>query len=228
MQGGKWRKAHMEYMITEFRGPLIFVMHRYFFPPSAITSQFSRVKSYRFGDGRTVAIPAPWDGSAFQMFGLSTFMQEDRNPSWHAFLTNAVAIEIDFSKRHGLPGFLSESYTGNGSEYAGRCGIPDIAATDDPRLIDAPSLYTLGAAYQIAPAPVEKFLADNWDAISALFTDHGPWEGFNVTKKEPVRFQTTSHTLSLILGLTGTAPENMKRYLESRKLSVTHPKLAAP
>ncbi len=224
-QDGKWKKAHMEYLATEFRGPLIFVTSRYSFPQSAITSQFFRAKSYRFADGRVANMPAPWDGSAFQMFGLSTFMQEERDPTWRTFLTNAVAVEIDFSKRHGLPGFLSESYTGNGTEYTGRCGIPDIAATDDSRLIDAPSLYSLGAAYQIAPAAMENFFAANWEAISGLFTDHGCWEGYNVTRREPVLFQTTSHTLALILGLTGTAPGNARRYFEFKQISPALPRL---
>ena len=95
----------------------------------------------------------------------------------------------------------------------------EITVNRRPRITDTPSLYTLGPAYAIAPAKVEKFLAANWPAVSGLFTDHGPWEGFNVTRQEPIRFQTTAHTLSLALGLLGTGSEQMARYLESKGLT---------
>ena len=88
-----------------------------------------------------------------------------------------------------------------------------------PRITDAASLYTLGVAYRLAPAKIEQFLAANWPVISKLQTDHGPWEGFNITKQQPIEFQTSAHTLALILGILGTGPENMKRYLDFKRLS---------
>src|SRR5205807_7668420 len=117
-----------------------------------------------------------------------------------------------------LPGFLSESYTGLGAQYTGNVGIPEIAVTPRPRITDAASLYTLGVAYTIAPDRTERFLAGNWPVVSKLLTDHGPWEGFNVTRQEVIRFQTAPHTLSLILGVLGTGSEQMKRYLDARGL----------
>jgi hypothetical protein len=134
-------------------------------------------------------------------------------------MENFVAIEIDFAKRKGLPGFLSESYTGRGVEYTGHVGVAEIAVTPKPRLTDSASLYTLGAAYAIAPAKIEKFLADNWRIVSKLFTEHGPWEGYNISSKKVIKFQTTAHTLSLVLGFIGTGSEHMKRYLDSKNLS---------
>src|SRR5205814_8002926 len=78
--------------------------------------------------------------------------------------------------------------------------------------------YTLGAAYSVAPERVERFLAENWPVISKLLTEHGPWEGFNTTKQEVIRFQTSAHTFALILGLLGTSSDHMKRYLDSKGL----------
>src|SRR5262249_35711775 len=86
------------------------------------------------------------------------------------------------------------------------------------RITDAASLYTLGAAYTVAPEQVERFLGANWPVVEKLLTDHGPWEGYNVTRKEAIRFQTTAHTLSLALGFLGTGSEQMTRYLASREL----------
>ena len=92
----------------------------------------------------------------------------------------------------------------------------------------APSLYTLGVAYTIAPDKVEKFQEEHWPMISGLFTEHGPWEGWNTAGNEIIPYQTTVHTLSLILGGIGSAQENMQRYLEHRNLSWALERLYEP
>jgi hypothetical protein len=76
----------------------------------------------------------------------------------------------------------------------------------------------LGAASQIAPDQIEHFLETNWPAISRLFTKHGPWEGFDTKRHTAIKYQTTAHTLALILGGIGSAPDNMRRYLEFKGL----------
>jgi len=210
-QGG-WTTGHMDYFVNEFRAPAIFVSARYGLPPDAIRNLGFKVKPYRMQAGSTVFALAPWDGSAFQAMGLGLMLRELDYPAWRELLTNVVDIEIDYAARKQLPGFLSESYTGDGVKYTGAVGIPEITVNPKPRITDVGSLYTLGVAYTIAPEKVERFLGANWPVISSLLTDHGPWEGFNVTKGEVIRFQTTAHTLSLILGILATGPENMSRY----------------
>jgi len=104
------------------------------------------------------------------------------------------------------------------ARYTGKVGVAEIAVTPKPRITDAASLDTMGAAYAIAPEKIEKFLTDNWPIISKLLTDHGPWEGYNISSSQVIKFQTTAHTLSLVLGFIGTGSEHMKRYLDSKKL----------
>ncbi|MEI7850598.1 MAG: hypothetical protein WCH86_02070 [Kiritimatiellales bacterium] len=210
---GKWIVGHMDYFVNEFRGPLLFVVQRFDLPVDAIRNSGVKIKPYRMADGRDVYTLATWHGSSFQSLGLSLFMQELDAPGWRENLENSVEIELDFSTRHKLPGFLSEAYSGKGVEYTGDIGIPDVAVTDQARITDAPSLYTLGVAYSIAPDKIEAFLSKHWKTINRLFTDHGPWEGYNTTKNEVIKFQTTAHTLALILGGIGSAEENMQRYL---------------
>ncbi len=210
---GKWIVGHMDYFVNEFRGPLLFVVQRFDLPPDAVKNAGFKTKPYRMADGRDLYTLATWHGSSFQSLGLSLFMQELDAPGWRENLENSVDIELDFSTRHKLPGFLSEAYSGNGVEYTGDIGIPDVAVTDHPRITNAPSLYTLGVAYSIAPDKIEAFLAANRKKIEQLFTDHGPWEGYNTTRNETVQFQTAAHTLALILGGIGSAEENMQRYL---------------
>jgi hypothetical protein len=139
-----------------------------------------------------------------------------------------VDIELDFSGRNGLPGLLSEAYSGNGTEYTGLIGIPDLAVTDRPLNTRAPSLYSLGVAYSIAPEKVEGFLQGHWPMISGLFTPHGPWEGWDMSTRRVIPYQTTVHTLSMILGGIDSAQENMRRYLEEKGLVAPLEALYAP
>jgi hypothetical protein len=210
---GKWITGRMNYFVNEFRGPLCFVVQRFDFPADAVKNSGFKIKPYRMTDGRDLYTLATWHGSSFQSLGLSLFMQELDVPGWRENLENSVAINLDFASRNKLPGFLSEAYSGNGVEYTGDIGIPDVAVTDHPRITDAPSLYTLGVAYEVAPDQVEELLSKHWKSIRQLFTGHGPWEGFNTTQNQVIEFQTTAHTLALILGGIGSAEENMQRYL---------------
>jgi hypothetical protein len=216
---GKRTIGHMDYMVNEFRGPATFIATRFHLPVDAIKNLGFKTKPYQMKDGRTLFTLAPWEGSAFQAMGLSLSLGETNRPSWRTLLQNVVAIEIDFASKKGLPGFLSESYTGDGTQYSGSVGIPEITVSPRPRITDAASLYTLGVAYSIAPNEVEGFLKANWPAIQQLFTDHGPWEGYNIARRETIQFQTTAHTLALILGLIGQGSANMERYLDSKNLN---------
>jgi hypothetical protein len=215
---GNWVYGQMNYFINEFRGPWTFAVLRYGLPTASIRNAGFKIKPYRYKDGRDTYAPAAWDGSAFQLLGLSLFMEELANPAWRANLETLVDIELDFSTTHGLPGFLSESYSGNGTEYTGLIGIADIAVTDKPLITHSPSLYTLGVAYMIAPERTERFLQAHWPRVSGLFTAHGPWEGWNTATNRVIPFQTTVHTLSLILGGINSAQENMRRYLDAHDL----------
>lgn len=216
---GKWRTGHMDYMVNEFRLPTAFVVARHHLPVEALANLGFKIKPYRLAERGTAHVLAPWEGSAFQAIGLSASAADLRTPSWRHLLHSMIDVQIDFATRRSLPGFLSESYTGNGVQYTGYVGIPAITVSSTPRITDAPSLYTLGVAYTLAPRRIELFLGEHWPTISTLLTDHGPWEGYNVSQQEPIAFQTSAHTFSLLLGLLGTAPENLHRYLDSRGLA---------
>jgi hypothetical protein len=215
---GKWVTGHVDYLVNEFRGPATFVVTRFGLPIAAIKNLGFKMKPYLMQDARDVFVLAPWEGSAFQALGLELAMTELERPSWRKLLENVVDVEIDYSMRNKLPGFLSESYSGEGVQYTGSVGIPEITVSPLPRITDAASLYTLGAAYSVAPEKIEQFLAANWPLISSLLTEHGPWEGLKGANQEVIRFQTTAHTLALILGLLGTGSDHMKAYLESKGL----------
>lgn len=216
---GQWTLGHQDYLINEFRGPAAFVVLRFGLPVATLGNLGFKVKPYRTAGGKDIYSLAAWEGSAFQSLGLSVWSGEVSSRSWKTLLEAAVDVQIDYTTKYKLPGFLSESYTGNGFQYTGAVGIPAVAVNPQPRITDVASLYTLGPAYTVAPDKVERYLAANWPGISAALTDHGPWEGTNVSKREVVRCQTTAHTLALALGLLGTAPGQMDRYLESRGLT---------
>jgi hypothetical protein len=215
---GRWTTGHVDYLVNEFRGPATFIVSRFGLPLDAIRNLGFKIKPYRMRDGREVHVLAPWEGSAFQALGLELSMTELDRPSWRRLLEDVIDVELDYAARRQLPGLLSESYSGEGVQYTGFIGIPEITVSPRPRIRDAASLYTLGTAYTVAPEKIERFLAANWPVMTKLFTEHGPWEGFNTTRQEVIQFQTSAHTLSLILGLLGTASDSMKRYLDSRGL----------
>ncbi|MBV8487275.1 MAG: hypothetical protein JO161_03245, partial [Planctomycetaceae bacterium] len=198
---GKWVTGHVDYLVNEFRGPATFVVTRFALPLEAIGNLGFKMKSYPMQNAPGLPVLAPWEGSAFQALGLDLSMTELERPSWRTLLENLVRVEVDYSRRNKLPGFLSESYSGEGLQYTGSIGIPEITVSSLPRITDAASLYTLGTAYAVAPQEIEHFLAANWPAISELLTPHGPWEGYNSGRKQVIQFQTTAHTLALILGL---------------------------
>jgi hypothetical protein len=225
---GNWVRGQMNFLINEFRGPWVFAVLRYGLPEVSIRNAGFKMKPYRKSDGEWIHSLAAWDGSAFQLLGLSLFMQEHLNPGWKRCLQNIVEIELDYARRRGFPGFLSEAYSGNGAEYTGYIGIPELAVTDKPLITHTPSLYTLGVSYLVAPEKIEKFLWGQWPTISRLFTEHGPWEGYDVSAQEAIRFQTTVHTLSLILGGAGSSHENMRRYLDLKGLYGLLEKLYRP
>ena len=216
---GQWVTGHMDYLVNEFRAPATFVTLRFGLPLATIEHLGFKMKSYRLRDGCELHALAPWEGSSFQALGLGLWLTEPDRPSWRRLLRNVVAIELDYAERHGLPGFLSESYTGRGVQYTGDVGIPEIAVSLSPRITDIASLYTLGPAYTVAPEAIERFLAANWPVLQQLLTDHGPWEGYNVSTREVIRFQTTAHTLGLALGLLGTTSDHMERYLAAAGLA---------
>ncbi len=215
---GNWVVGHQNYFINEFRGPFMFCFLKYGWPINSIKNASFKMMPYRMADGRELYTLATWHGSSFQALGLTQFMNELSYPGWAENMKNQVAIEVDFATKLGNPGFLSESYSGRGVEYTGDVGVPDIAVSQDERIIDAPSLYTLGVSYMVAPEKIENFLKANWQGVSALFTDHGPWEGTLTSTGEPIKFQTSAHTMSLILGGINTGNLNMQRYLAAHGL----------
>ncbi len=215
---GNWRVAYSDYLVNEFRGPTQFVITRFGLPADGLANLGFHMKGWTTADGRTLHTLAPYDGSAFQCFGLSLFMGERAVPAWRAILENAVDLELDYARRFNLPGFLSESYTGRGTEYASGCGIPELAVAGEGRLTHAPSLYTLGIAHALRRDGVEALLRDHWTTVAGLLTEHGPWEGYDVLKARPVEFQTTAHTAALLLGALDTADGHMAAYLERKGL----------
>ena len=215
---GQWQVAYSDYLANEFRGPTHFVIARFGLPADGLAHLGFQMKGWTLADGRTLHALAPYDGSAFQSFGLALSLGERAVPAWRTLLENAADLHLDYAQRHQLPGLLSESYSGRGTEYTGRCGIPELAVAGEGRLTHAPSLYTLGIAHALRPQAVEDLLRDRWDDVRKLLTDHGPWEGYDTAHRRPVQFQTAAHTMALILGVLDTADRNLAAYVAAHGL----------
>ncbi len=204
----------MDYFVNEFRAGHVRWPIRFGVSAAAIRDLGFKVKPYTTRDGKVLRTVAPVGGLGVPGavdLGISLRRAKARAGAAAGRRRrhrNRLRPHARDCARASSPG----TYTGEGVQYTGAVGIPEITVSPRPRITDAASLYTLGVAYTVAPAKVERFLAANWPIISGLFTDHGPWEGHTLTRREPIRVQTTAHTLSLILGLLGTGPDHMKRH----------------
>jgi hypothetical protein len=216
---GVFQEAHMNSFINEFRAPWTFVVLYYDLNPASLANAAFKIKPYPHSSGKDIYSLATWDGSAFQFLGLTNFLRDQDNPAWNELMTIAAKIHLDFSKQHQLPGLLSESYTGNKTQYTGHVGLPSNCISSEHRITDAASLYALGVASLYQAEEVEELLKRHWSIIKSLMTDHGPWEGYNTTQNEIIKFQTSAHTLALSLGLLKTGPANMKCFLDKNKLN---------
>ena len=95
---GNFTVGHMNYLVNEFRGPLMFVTLRHGFPALAVANMGFTIKPYRNQSGKDVYTLATWDGSAFEAFGLTLFMQELRTAGWRKNLENAVDVRTGFCR----------------------------------------------------------------------------------------------------------------------------------
>jgi len=82
-----------------------------------------------------------------------------------------------------------------------------------------PSVYNLGAAYMFRPAEVEALLQGLIAAHRDLISDHGLWEGKNMAYDKVVQEQVFNNVTTFVLGMTGTGPSYMTRYLENINLT---------
>jgi hypothetical protein len=98
-------------------------------------------------------------------------------------------------------------------------GIKEIALAQPDSVETTPSIYNLGAAHMFRPAQVETLLQGIIANHRDLISSHGLWEGVNMTSGTVVHEQVFNNMVTFILGMTGTGPAYMKRYLENKGLA---------
>lgn len=217
---GEWvggNNSYIDYFADEFRGALTFLAIRYNYPDEVYTANEIATTVYTLSDGSTLESVMPWDGGAFQVLWPTLLMPETDDTLLQKMHENFVQVALDHAIANDLPGFLSASYA-DLNEYAGNAGITALSANPAPRNEQVASLYTLGAAYQIAPTEIAVFLETIFTNYPELVSAHGLWEGVNTATGEVIDEQIVANVTSLVLGLAGTSPSYMKDYLASRNL----------
>ena len=96
-------------------------------------------------------------------------------------------------------------------------GINEIALISTVET--TPSVYNLGAAYMFRPAGVEALLQGLIAGHKELVSSHGLWEGENMSSGKVVNEQVFNNMTTFILGMNGTGPSYMTRYLENKGLT---------
>ena len=148
-------------------------------------------------------------------WGWACRSTELESPSWRTLLGNVGRRRDRLRRAQGPAGLPLRVVHRRRRPVHGRASAsPRSPSRPGPRITDAASLYCLGVAYTIAPDKVERFLAANWPVVSTLLTDHGPWEGYNVTRQraDPVP-DLGAHPVADPRPARHR-PANMKRYAE--------------
>ncbi|OGX11172.1 MAG: hypothetical protein A2351_02880 [Omnitrophica bacterium RIFOXYB12_FULL_50_7] len=201
---------------SEFRAGTEFLMLRFNYADSVYSQLVTDIVHYSTQAGSDLYVAKTWDGGAFQMLWPTLLMPETDIPALSQILQNFVTAALDFSNKNNLPGFLSASYCSSG--YCSTAGIDQLSMNTVVQNERATSLYTLGAAHMIKPLEVEQFLDNILKQYPSLLTSHGLWEGYDKNTSQIVQEQIVTNVATFVLGMAGTGPLNMTRYLQSRNL----------
>ena len=218
---GKWTTGHVDYLVNEFRGPATFVVAPV--RPAPRCDQEPGLQDEAVPDARRARSSTRWPpGRA----------RRSRPWGWASAMTRARSAELAHAA--GERGRRSRSTTPRGTSSP--ASSPSRTRGERHpvhRQRRHPRHHRLAPAADhrrgVALHPGRRLhdrararSSSSWrrtgPIVSKLLTDHGPWEGYNVTRHEVIPFQTTAHTLALILGLLGTGSDHMKRYLDSKGL----------
>jgi len=83
-----------------------------------------------------------------------------------------------------------------------------------------PSVYSLGGAHMFRPEAVDAMLDDILEHHRDLISEHGLWEGKNVSYGGRVVYeQVFNNIVTFVVGMTGNGPDYMARYLDAKGLS---------
>ena len=226
---GNWVTGQMNYFINEFRGPWTFVVLRYGLPVATIRNAGFKIKPYRQGDGSDRHALAAWDGSAFQLLGLSLFMQElgnsrletqPRGPGGH----RAGLLGPQRAAGPPVRGLQRQRDRIHGADRDPRAGRHrQTPSSPTPR----PSI-PLGSPIRSPPRRWSGFSIGIGRGSQGSSPPTAPGRAGRHRTDRVIPYQTTVHTLALILGGIGTAQENMRRYLEEKGLQGQLETLYAP
>jgi hypothetical protein len=98
-------------------------------------------------------------------------------------------------------------------------GIREIAWNQWECVEATPSVYNLGAAYMFRPEQTEALLQGLIAGHPDLVSAHGLWEGKNMVSGKVVNEQVFNNVTTFVLGMTGTGPSYITRYLENKNLT---------
>jgi hypothetical protein len=130
------------------------------------------------------------------------------------FVTQGSGASLDMSLYSFV--LMDETYK---IVYNFPLGIKEIALDQDSIVETTPSVYNLGAAYMFRPAQVESLLQGLIAGHRDLVSNHGMWEGKNMIYGKVVGEQVFNNMVTFTLGMVGTGPSYMNRYLENKGLT---------
>jgi hypothetical protein len=183
-------------------------------PESAFLNLAAAHRPYRFADGSTREVPAPWNGGLFQNswnVGYEAAFA-DRVPELARANADLLDAAEDEARRAGRRGFLSASAVPGPREYDGTLGAAALAEHPAEAASGAESIYAVTPYFITHP---ERVLA--WFARYGARGPFGPWDA--VAGGRAIRRYYAVDQGSTLLGLIGKQGESLRAYLDGAGLT---------
>ncbi|MBN1689106.1 MAG: hypothetical protein JW893_08405 [Candidatus Omnitrophica bacterium] len=211
---------YIDRFATEFRGPIAFLLARYPTLPDTVWDNLEvftgEYVDYR---GRSIDNLTTYEGGAFQIFWPMLRNDERDFIGLRNILYNQFAIQADYARQNRIPGFESASDIPSWGHYVGLVGVPQIAETDNPIIMDVGSTYSLAAAYLVDPVATMTWLKAIYDQVPALDGPYGLIDSARSNTEIANRYFGID-IASIILGLTGAGPDSFETYMRNRGLEL--------
>lgn len=209
-------------LMTEFRGAIAFLLVRYPTLPHSVWDNLTYTLDgdYKTQNGTSVLNMQSYEGGAFQYFWPLLRNNERDYVGFRNALFNYFVTQTDFAAANHIPGFLSASDMPD-NFYQGLQGIPQIAETQDPLLLDLGSTYALASGFAVNQYTTLEWLSAIQKQIPKLFGKFG-FVDSGRSGTDANKFYLGIDIASTILGLTNAGPEAFETYLRNRGQEATY------
>lgn len=205
----------LDRLMTEFRGAIAFLLVRYPTLPQSVWDnlEVSPDNDYKTESGAMISNIQSYEGGAFQHFWPLLRNNERDFVGFRNALYNHFVTQADYAAEHRVPGFLSASDQ-PGKKYLGLIGVPHIAETQEPILLNLGSTYALASAFSVNQFTTLDWLYKIKQQLPHVYGKFGFLDAAR-SDSDIAQFYLGIDVASTVLGLTNAGPEAFEAYLRN-------------